>query len=335
MLARYSCLVLGALAALVSAVPAHAQWVWTPQTGRFINLDRMPKETAELQVEYARTLLVEGNPRKAFRETDKFIRFYEQSEFADDNQFLRGEIMMAMGRNKGAAEEFQKVLSNFPDTDLYGDAIEKQYAIADGFYEEGLERINDRWRLMFRKRPLRRAVEVYGMVIENQPFTPQAAEAQYKVGLCHYAAKDYIEAAFEYRRVIEDYSGSEYVAEASYGLTQCYYDMSHPPEYDQSPSMLAIESIDSFERRFPDDPRTAELGPKRDEMREKIAQQRLQNAQYYERRQKFAAARVYYEGIVREYAGTAAATEAETWLSENADVFSLEAKFEGRTQTTL
>ncbi|MBI1319173.1 MAG: outer membrane protein assembly factor BamD [Candidatus Hydrogenedens sp.] len=335
MLARFCCLVLGAAALLAAAAPAHAQWVWTPQTGRFINLDRMPKETAELQVEYARTLLLEGNPRKAFRETDKFIRFYDQSDFADDNQFLRGEILMAMGRAKGAAEEFQKVIANYPDTELYSQAIEKQYEIADHYYEQGLERIDDRWRLLFRKRPLKRAIDVYGMVIDNQPFTPQAAEAQYKVGLCHYAAKDYLEAAFEYRRVVEDYGTSEYVADASYGLTQCYYDMSFPPEYDQSPSKLAIESIDSFQRRFPDDPRTADLTPKRDEMREKIADQRLLNAQYYERRQKFAAARVYYEGIVRDYAGTAAATEAEAWLSENPDVFSLEEKYEGRTRRTL
>jgi len=68
---------LAAFAVLLGwAVSAQAQWTWTPQTGRFVNMKRMPKETAELQIEYTRGLLVEGNYRKALRETEKFTEFY-------------------------------------------------------------------------------------------------------------------------------------------------------------------------------------------------------------------------------------------------------------------
>ena len=58
----------------------------------WVNLKRMPKETPQLQLEYARSLLLEGQYQKAWRETRKFTSFYEGSEYEDDNQFLRGEI---------------------------------------------------------------------------------------------------------------------------------------------------------------------------------------------------------------------------------------------------
>lgn len=310
------------------ATPAFAQWTWTPQTGRWVNLKRMPKETPELQVEFARGLMVEGDYRKAMRETDKFSKFYGDSPFADENQYLRGEIALAQGEYKDAANEFQTLLTGYPDTERYADAIGKQYEIADRFYEIGLARLDNKWRPL-RKRPLNRAIEVYTMVIDNQPFTPAAAQAQYKVGLCHYAREEYLEAAFEYRRVIEDYAESEWVDEASFGLAETYYDMAFPPAYDQMPSRLAIESIDSFKTRFPGDPRNSELDGRRQEMRERIAQQRLMNAKFYERRKKAAAAKIYYEIIVSDFSETASAEEARAWLASHENVQTVGAKYQG------
>jgi outer membrane assembly lipoprotein YfiO len=332
-LARIRFLVMAALAVAI-AVPASAQWTWTPQTGRWINLKQMPKETPELQVEFARTLMTEGDHRKAWRETDKFDKFYRDSPFAAENQFLRGEIKMAMGDNMDAAKEFQSLLTGYPDTDRYADAIAKQYEIADRFYDIGLARLDDKWRPL-RKRPLNRAIDVYAMVIDNQPFTPEAAQAQYKIGLCHYAREEYSEAAFEYRRVIEDYSESEFVDEASYGLAETYYDMAFPPEYDQMPSRLAIEAIDSFGQRYPSDARNSDLAGQRTEMRERIAQQRLLNARFYERRKKDSAAKIYYEIVANEFSETASAEEAKAWLAEHTGVPTAGEKFQARRNPEL
>jgi outer membrane assembly lipoprotein YfiO len=325
-----ACLMVAGLAAEEAA----AQWTWTPQTGRWINMKRMPKETPELQVEYVRTLMSEGNHRKALRETDKFEKFYGDSPFADENQYLRGEIKLAQGNRMAAAKEFQTLLTAYPDTQRYADAIQKQYQIADEYYEIGIKRLDQKWRPL-RKRPLNRAIEVYAMVIDNQPFTAQAAEAQYKLGLCHYARKEYLESAFEYRRVIEDYSDSEWVDEACYGLAETYYEMAFPPDYDQMPSRLAIEAIDSFKERYPSDPRNSDLAGNRAEMRERIAQQRLLNARFYERRKKAEAARIYYEIIANDFSETASAEEARAWLAAHGGVQTAGMRFEGRRNPEL
>ena len=291
----------------------YAQWTWTPQTGRWVNLKRLPKETPQLQLEFARSLMLEGKYGKAWRETNKFVSFYEDSDLLDDNQFLRGEILLGQGKWMSGAKEFQSLISSFPDTDHYDEAIEKQYEIGDLYFERGQARIKKRWKL-WKQRPLRRAVEVYSMVVENQPFTANAAKAQYQVGLCRYTTKHYLEAAFDYRRVIEDYPGSDWVDEASYGLAMCYYDMSLPAAYDQTPSQLTIDAIKSFANRYPDDERLADLKNKQGEMQERIAQQQLINAKFYEKRRRFGAAKIYYELLVEKYPESGAATKARAWL---------------------
>jgi len=306
-----------AVAVLGAALAAHGQWTWTPETGRFVNLKKLPKETPELQVEFARSLMLEGQYKKALRETNKFENYYGDSDYADENQFLRGEIRMAQGKHMAAAKEFQQVVANYPESDLYEDVIAKQYEIGDFYYDRGERNVARRvWR-PFRKRPFTRAIEVYNMVIDNQPFTAEAAEAQYKVGLCHFTLEEYIEAAYEYQRVVEDYGTSDWVDEAGYGLAMCYYNASLPPEYDQAPSYLAIRSIDEFKGRFPGDSRGAELDGKRVEMRERIAAQRLKTAQFYEKRRKFEAARIYYEVVTEQFPETVSAGQAQEWLDTN------------------
>jgi outer membrane protein assembly factor BamD len=194
--------------------------------------------------------------------------------------------------------------------------IKKQYEIGDRLYEKGQARINKHWRLA-RKRPFKRAIEVYSMVIENQPFTDAAAEAQYKVGLCHHTRKEWVEAAFEYRRVVEDYSTSDWVDDAMHGLAKCYYDASRPANYDQAPSQLAVAAIDDFKGRFPSDERIGELDAHRAEMRKTMALQRLQTAQFYEKRRDFGGARLYYGIVDKDFSDTPSAEKARQWLDKN------------------
>lgn len=293
---------------------AHAKWVWTPQTGRWINIDNLPKETAELQVEFARTLMLEGDHVKAMRETNKFDKYYSDTDYADDNQYLRGEIRMAEGKYLNAAKEFQTVVDSYPESELFDEVIARQYGIGDAQYDLGQQKLGKKWAFR-RRRPFKQAIDSYNMVINNQPFKREAAEAQYKVGLCYFTREEYLESAYEYRRVIEDYATSDWVDEASTGLALCYYKAALSPEYDQTPAQLTISAIDNFTERYPDDDQVADLGEKRSEMRERIAKQRLQIAQFYEKRRNFNAARIYYEIVVQQFSDTKTCEKAQNWLT--------------------
>lgn len=316
------------IAAALACSAASAQWIWTPETGRFVNISNLPKETPELQIEHVRSLMVQGKLNEALDETVKFRNFYGDSELADENQFLRGEIRAQQGDYVKAAQEFQAAITLFPGTEFYDEVIEKEYELGDALYERGVQRMAEvedrRWYEPYKyfppvrpKKPLRQASEVYSTVIDNQPFTPEAAEAQYKVGRCQFAMENYVEASFEYKRVIEDYRGSEWLDEAAYDLAKCYELGSYPPQYDQEPTQLAINAIEDFTLTYPADPRTDELLEVRAEMEEKIAAQRFEAVKFYESRSEINAARIYAEGIVLEYPETEAAERARSWLEHH------------------
>jgi len=325
---------------LMAVLPVQAQWTWTPETGRFVNMGSLPKETAELQVEYTRSLVLNGDLSKAMNETDKFSKFYPDTDFADDNQFLRGEIKLARKEYVDAAEEFQQVISMYPESPLYDQVISNQYEIGDTLYEKGrlkIQRASEGFRPLrglnrfnpFKRRPLKKAIDVYTIVIDNQPFTAEAAEAQYKTGLCYFTREEYLEAGFEFRRVIEDYGNSKWVREAYFHLTRSYEEAALSPDYDQAPSNLAITSIAQFRRRYPGDARVAERREVSEEMRERIAEQRYRTAKFYEKRVHLDSARLYYEIVASKFEGTKAAEKAEKWLGENPAEANAHAAFVG------
>lgn len=329
------------LAVIFAASAVSAQWTWTPETGRFVNMSNLPKETPELQVEYTRSLLVGGQYDLAFEETDKFNEFYGDSDFADENQYLRGEIKLADEKFVPAAKEFQAVISKYPESDLYDNVIQKQYEIGDSLFARGEKRMNTKTartlqgsrylrRLNFMaNRPFKKAVDVYTMVIENQPFTPEAAQAQYKIGKCYFARQEYLDAGFEYRRVIEEYPDSEWVREASFDLTRCYEEAALDPDYDQAPAQLAMDSIAEFKRRFPEDARVSAREEVSGKMHENIAEQRYRTARHYERRQDLDAARIYYEITAFEFSGTLASGKALEWIAQNPRQNDLQSAFIG------
>ena len=55
-------------------------------------------------------------------------------------------------------------------------------------------------------------------------------------------------------------------------------------------------------------------------MYERVAQQRLQTAQFYEKRRKFEAAAISYYVVVEQYPDSAAADVARNWLTEHPDL---------------
>jgi outer membrane assembly lipoprotein YfiO len=330
-------LVVTAFLVLAPALAVHAQWTYTPEIGRFINLKNMPRETPELQIEYARSLMLDGDYSAALNETDKFDEFYSDSDLVDQNQFLKGEIRLGRKQYKKAAQEFQLVITDHPSSPLYDDVTKKQYEIGDALYEKGVKRYAERddsyWnRIIFfldftASRPFKQAVDVYEMVTDNQPFTPEAAEAQFKIGKCYEARGLYAEAADEYQRVLEDYPDSPWVREAAYGLTQSYKETVHDPEYDQGPSLSAIRSVREFAARFPEDERNDELREMESQMWERVAEQRYQTAQFYQRRREMVAARAYYVIVATEHPDTKAGQKAGEWLSKNPLKDTLQSKF--------
>lgn len=299
---------------LLTCTSSFAAWTWTPETGRWINPRRQPKETAALQFQYAEDLLTDGETAKALAEYKKVLRYFPESNYCDLAQYSIGRALEVQEYYEEAVEAYQKVIDDYPNTRLFGHVLEKQRKIADRFFELGVER-EERF-VLIRGSNFDKAIETYRTVINNRPFTDFAAEAQYRIGLCYMKLDLYEEASVEFQKVIDYYPNSDWAAEAAFGSADCKFCEALPHEYDKTAVDDSISKFGYFLRRYPGSSRADEARKKLDELRELAAEHDYQIGMYYHHNMKYESARLYFNSIVREYPETQWATKARETLSE-------------------
>jgi len=89
-----------------------------------------------------------------------------------------------------------------------------------------------------------------------------------------------------------------------------------PFEYDKTAAEDAIARFGSFISRFPDSSRVDEAKEKINKLRQSVAKHEYRIGEYYHRNMKYAAARVYFDSIVRDYSETTWAKKAGEKLDE-------------------
>lgn len=305
--------VAGALLLALMCAGADAALIWTPQTGRWIDPKRQPKETPALQFQYAEELLANGDTEKAINEYKKVLRYFPESNYCDLSQYSIGRALEAQGSYEEAVEEYQKVIDDYPNTELFGHVLDKQRKIADHFFELGVQR-EERFTL-FRGSNFDKAIETYRKVIDNQPFTELSAEAQYRIGLCYTKLELYDEASVEYQKVIDFYPASRWTMEAAYGCAECKFFQSLPCEYDKTAAEEAIEKFRYFLRAYPESARAEEARAKLEQLQETAAEHEYQIGMFYHHNMKYDSARLYFDSVVREYPETQCAGKARETLS--------------------
>lgn len=299
------------LAVLLAGVPAaQAGWIWTPESGRWVNPTNQPKETASLQFQYAEELLQREEYDDAIREFKRIHSHFTASKYADLAQFSIGRAHEAAGRWDEAAEAYQQTIDRYPGTRLFDRVITKQYELGNKYYQRALEREEQRrllpnWREVFgAEDDFARAIDVYQRVVDNQPFTDAAAEAQYRIGLCHGKKDEYQEAFEAFQGVVDLYPGSPWAAEAAFGAADAQFTQILPAVYDQTAVDEAMEMFQFYLRNYQAGARRDEIEGMMRQLQHRRAEHEFRIGEWYHKNYKFESARLYYNQVVKAFPKT-------------------------------
>lgn len=276
---------------------AFAYWIWTPQTGKFINPKHAAKETPEKQFEWAMTFFESKDYKKAIGEFKKLIQHYPLSKLASEAQFYIAESYENLEEYSAAFENYQLVIDKYPFTDRTEEVIEREYRIGNYFYSGQKAKVLGVPLLPAKPK----AIEVFEKVVENAPYGKYADVAQYKLGQCYIDMQDYINAALAFKKIIENYPKSPLVDDAKYQIAMCAVDSSSGPEYNEEDTEKAIKEFKDFVRRYPDSEMEKEARHFISELENQKAQNIFNIAQFYEKRNNKVSAMIYYEEILDKY----------------------------------
>lgn len=306
------------IAGCIQAALLEAYWMWTPETGQWINPKWAVKSTPEDQYIWANENFQDEDYDRAAREFRNLAINYPFSEYAPEAQFMCGESYMREGKYYEAYQEFQRLIVDFPSSKRIEEAIDKEFQAANHFFYMDKKSWKDFIPVFPTLKPHDVAMEIYQQVVKNAPFGPFADDAQYKIGETYLKQGDYTKAVESYEKLIKNYPESDLAEIASYKIALTASQGLYTVKGNIDAQAKALEEFNAFSKEYPDSALIDEAKKEIDFLRNENAQKLYGIALFYEKNKGYKAAEFYYNKVLNEFGETEWSSQAGMRLTNMA-----------------
>ncbi len=290
---------------------SHAVWIWTPQTGKFINPKMAVKSTPKEQLDFALDFMDNKKYPQAIAEFKKLIKHYPRAKEAPEAQYYMGQVLEELNKPFDAYKAYQVVIDKYPFSERAAEIVELQYSIGNQLLEGKGKR--GKWVEAVMGGD-DRVIEVFRSVIKNAPYGKYAAIAQYKIGLYLKEKGMYQEARDEFEKTMNDYPTSEWAKAAKFQIAMADTHRSSDVQHEQKVTSVALDEFNEFVKSHPESELNDEAKAQIGKLKDKEAENNFVIAKFYEKQKNYKAARVYYKDIVDKYPDTSWANKSLTAL---------------------
>jgi outer membrane protein assembly factor BamD len=319
--ARRSPAVLCLLFSVLTFLPCllRADLVWTRQTGwrveggALAGLAGAEGRNALDQMNKARLAEEDGHSRSAIKGYQAIAKKYPNSIYAPEALYRSARLRLARKEYTKSFEDFQQVLSRYPNTRRFNEIIGEQYRIASALLDGARGKMFYGLLPGFTQRD--KAIEFFETILANAPYSDYAPLSLMNIARGHQKLKNEENAIDALDRMINNYSQSLLAPDAYLKLAQMHASLVDGPYYDQASTKESITYFTDFMLLFPSDTNVATAEKGLDNMKTMLAESKMKIADFYfYKRSNFKAARVFYNEAITAYPESTIAARAKARL---------------------
>jgi outer membrane protein assembly factor BamD len=276
---------------------AHATLVWRPGEGWSDESGSdVSASSSRDQLELAHKLEAQGQRDAALKAYKGLLRRWPLSFFAPEAQYRVGKILEDEGDFYTAFQAFQKMVTKYPSSEYFEQALDEQYQIANLYLAGEPQRI---WKIPVGP-SMDRTIEMYERIIKNAPYGTYAPQCQFNIGLAHEQQRKYDDAVDAYQKVLDNYPTSSVAANAQYQIGYAWMRSSQAGDYDMGAAKKAVDAFQDYLVRYPTSDKAVQAQENIQKLGQKQTQGAFDIAKFYETQHQSRAAFIYYNEVVRE-----------------------------------
>jgi len=285
---------------LIPCVLSHAYWVWSPETGKFVNPEGSTQDTASEQYDFAMSLYKDKKIDEAIDELKNLLKKFRGSQIAPEAQYRLGAIYEEKNEYYKAFQSYKVVLESYPQSERINEVIEREFRIGNLFLSGKKAKIMGLEILP----SLPRAVEVFEHIIRQAPYSEYGDQAQFRLGIAYKKWGRYEDGIEAFQTLIDNYPRSKLVPEARFQLADTSFVKSNVTARDQKALESASSYVDHFLKRHPNTNVSEKAAKIRQEIDEKNAEKNYSIGIYYEKTNYLQSALIYFEDVANRYPHT-------------------------------
>jgi len=286
---------------------------------------RGPDENfARRRLEEGRALFAQKKYREAAEKLKEAAGRWPDSILAEDALFLRAESLFFSDQYPEAQDTYGQLLKDYKNSRYLDTVTRRLFAI--GQYWDALHLRDPHWpvtpNFKDKSRPrfdtFGRALKAYETIRIEDPTGPLADDSLMAIAVAYFRRERYEDAAVFFDLVRTEYPDSEHQAKAHLLALKSKLRSYQGKYYDATPLEEAEEIADQTLAQFRRDlgSEAARVLKARDQIEHQKAERDWAVAQFYDNKQQYAAARIYYRSIVEDYPHTRFADMARRRMEE-------------------
>ncbi len=247
-----------------------------------------------------------GKTTEAIKLYDQMATRYAFASSAAQARFRQAQLLEQAGKIEPAFEAYDKYLDRFPGSGLYSTALNRQAAMAQAAAEGD---VKSSFLGMKSKLSLEKTAAMLGKVRDHAPMTPTAAKAQFTLGELYQSKHKAKEAIAAFRQLVLNQPESPMASEALFRVGLILIEDAERGNQNQANIDLARETFNDYLIQYPGHSRNAEARKLLSSLDGTDLQRSLDIAEFYLKTGKPESAKVYYRDIIkRSGSGTQHAT---------------------------
>lgn len=272
---------------------------------------------ADALMSKAKALQAEGKISKARSPLKEIVRYHSLAPNAAEARYLLGQSYEATGDYRDAFKEYSKLITRYPQSPLYADALNHQLTLAMNA-ASGKMIIPVFWGAWNTKMESGVVVSWLREIIEKAPYNDMAATASSILAKFLVDQNRPEEARVEYSKLVERYPDSRYAPEAQLMVAQLWASNHTRGDNNLVNLSNAREAYEEFTLRFPKHASAKKALSEASNMDALMVQQQLEVGRYYlERSKEYTSAIFCFEDVIRQKSiNPAAAKEAGELLAK-------------------
>src|SRR2546430_9873412 len=254
----------------------------------------------------------EGNPKRAIRAYRQLVRQHPRDALAAGAAFRTAVLMEQVRDYLMAAGAYRVVVTNYPTSPHFLEAIEAQFRIGE-MYLAGK-------KLKVLGIPMAtsmdHAVEIFAAVIRTAPYGKYTARAQFDIGLAREKQGANDAALQAYAAVIEKFPNDQVAADAQYQIGYIWFTAARAGTKDIAATNNARTAFQDFLFRYPNSEKAAQARANLQQLEHKATSSSFDVARYYDKQKAYRAAVIYYNEVIRQQPGSVESEKAKKRIDQ-------------------
>jgi outer membrane protein assembly factor BamD (BamD/ComL family) len=243
-----------------------------------------------------------GSAKKAFA---KIKKDYPQIAGADFDAYVKAEIFYSKRKYDKAVEAYDKFTQDYPQSQFYQSALERQYQIATAYLAGQKRRV-----LVFKLSAYEDGTEIMNRIADKAGDAPLAKNALLTVAQSNEKRGAHYDAYLAWSDIEGRWPTGQIGQDALLGMARTLENDYRGPKFDSKVLESSRSYYDQYQQRYESSAAELQISNKIIRIDQKLAEKDLSVADYYARTESYNAANIYYQKIMETWPDSSAAKTA-------------------------